>query len=324
MAFVEITTDIASQIKGKALELGFDRIGFSASPSVRSFPTAKTIVSLGIGYFPGRLPPKPGPGFGRVARFAWGRDYHGVIKERLLRLAEFLERELGFGRPLKFGADAMPLLEKPAAQAAGLGFIGKNSLLILPRFGSWAFLADFILENPLAENEIPKTSGMGCGACQHCRESCPTGALETPHQLDHARCISFLTIENKGEIPEASRKKLRDWIFGCDECQEICPFNTDENPKKNLWPEFEPHQGPGPWISLEEILRTPDSAAFKQRWKDSSLMRAKRKGLIRNACVAAGNSGDLGLVPALRALLNDSEPLIPIHARWALDQLEGE
>lgn len=290
----------------------------------RAFPDMKTVLSLGVSYFQGPVPDKPGRGYGRVARYAWGIDYHEVIPIRLQILLKDIETILG--RPVKSttAVDTKPLLERAMAQSAGLGFVGKNTMLIAPHVsgqfhvGSWVFLSEILLDVPF-EGEVGKSDAQGCGGCTKCLTSCPTDAFDGPYKLKSEKCISYLTIENKGWIPENMREAMGEWVYGCDVCQDICPFNA--RAKETIWPEFQPDKGVGAWMSLRDILNCPDQATFKKMWGHTPLSRAKRKGLVRNACVAAGNSGDETLVPVLDKLLNDEEPLIRGHAVWALEKL---
>ncbi|MCG3204533.1 MAG: Epoxyqueuosine reductase [Elusimicrobia bacterium] len=291
-----------------------------------AFPKAKSVLSLGVSYFQGPFPEKPGPGFGRVARYAWGLDYHSIITERLQLLLIDIQEILGKADGAFVAVDTKPLLERSLAQQAGLGFVGKNTLLIMPRspslqfhVGSWIFLAEILLTLDPSLIEATKTPLGGCGSCKKCLVACPTDAFEGPYRLRAEKCISYLTIENKGAIPLDLRSKMGDWIFGCDICQEVCPFNAAAF--ETRWPEFKADQGVGPWISLKEIFEMDNETKFKNRLSVTPLSRPKRRGLIRNACVVAGNSGDRSLIPALRKLAMDSEQLIAEHAAWALERL---
>ena len=294
-----------------------------------AFPGVRSVLTLGISYFQGPFPPKPGPGFGRVARYAWGRDYHPIILDRLRLLAARLRVFLGEEGVSVPAVDTKPILERALAANAGLGFVGKNAMLISgrstlaqgPRFhvGSWIFLAELFLTLEAPDELLPAAAASGCGGCTRCLTACPTDAFDGAYRLDAGRCIAYLTIENKGWIPREMRPAIGDWVFGCDVCQEVCPFNA--RAIESRWPEFSPDEGAGAWVSLETVLRTPDAPAFRARWGHTPLSRPKRKGLLRNACVAAGNSGDASLAAPLRSLLEDSEPVIRGHALWALARL---
>jgi epoxyqueuosine reductase len=206
-------------------------------------------------------------------------------------------------------------MEKAFARRAGLGFMGKNTNLINPGAGSWLFLTELVV-NAAVPDDPP--APQGCGGCTSCQTSCPTGALDTPYVLDARLCVSYHTIENRGAIPPALRPGLGAWIFGCDDCQEVCPFNA--RPLESRWPEFSPERGAGAWLSLAEVLSLREDAAFQARFAGTPLLRAKRAGLVRNACVAARNRG---AVDELRGLLEecrdaDASPVVREHAAWAL------
>ncbi|OVE77341.1 tRNA epoxyqueuosine(34) reductase QueG, partial [bacterium F11] len=290
-----------------------------------TYPGIKTVLTLGVSYYQGTLPPKPGQEYGRVARYAWGLDYHDVISERLQRFLASLHDMLGEDTGSVITIDSKPILERALAQSSGLGFIGKNTVLIIPRrthsyhVGSWVFLTEILLTIPMDEEISPFPIVNGCGQCSLCLTHCPTQAFERPYRLQSDRCISYLTIENKGFIPREMRSKLDDWIFGCDVCQDVCPYNTKAF--ETRWPEFQANRGTGPWISLREIFEVGDQATFKKKWGLTPLNRAKRKGLLRNACVVAGNSEEDNLVPYLINLLDDPEPMVRGHALWGLSKL---
>lgn len=300
---------LAETIKAAALELGFHRAGitsadpvqeagrrfiawlsdgFSAdmaylqkSPEIRSdprirFPEAQSVVCLALSYYqePPSTPAPSGPA-GKVARYAWGEDYHTVIEEKLERLIDTITG-LG-GRCWKGYVDHGPLLERAFAERAGVGFIGKNTNLITPEHGSWVFLAEVVTDLVLAADP-PMTSQ--CGACRICIQACPTGALTDAYRLDANRCLSYLTIENKQEIPEEFFPEMAGWIFGCDICQEVCPYNLD--PAATDETRFSPEKGAGPMLPIETLLTTPPSE-LKKKYASSPLLRAKPRGLIRNA-----------------------------------------
>jgi epoxyqueuosine reductase len=281
--------------------------------------SAKSVVSLGVSYYPGDHPENAGDG-GRVARYAWGRDYHEVIKERLFRLRGELEEELGARIKARGFTDAVPLLERSAAQHAGLGFFGRNSCLINQRVGSYFFIADLIVDLKLETD--PPGSGT-CGRCTRCIDRCPTGAIKAPGVVDARLCISYLTIENRGEIPRHLRPLVGDWAFGCDVCQEVCPYNK-RKAARSRWPEFSEGAGAGSYLKIEEVLALRTDEEFEHRFAGTPLTRPGRAGLLRNCCVAAGNLGLEGAVPALiECLREDPSPLVRGHAAWALGEIGG-
>ena len=281
--------------------------------------SAKSVVSLGVSYYPGDHP-ENATGGGRVARYAWGRDYHEVIKERLFRLRGELEEELGVRIKARGFTDAVPLLERSAAQHAGLGFFGRNSCLINDRVGSYFFIADLIVDLDLEPDE----PGIGtCGRCTRCMDRCPTGAIKAPGVVDARLCVSYLTIENAGEIPRHLRPLVGDWAFGCDVCQEVCPYNK-RKATRSRWPEFSEESGAGPYLELEEVLEIRTEEEFERRFAGTPLTRPGRAGMLRNCCVAAGNLGLEKAVPALiGALREDPSPLVRGHAAWALGEIGG-
>lgn len=280
--------------------------------------SAKSVVSLGVSYYPGDHPEGSG---GKVARYAWGRDYHEVIKKRLLELRHELEKELGTKIKARAFTDAVPLLERSAAQHAGLGFFGRNSCVINRDIGSYFFIADLIVDIPLE----PDDHGTGtCGKCTRCMAACPTGAIKAPGVVDARLCISYLTIENKGEIPKDLRPLVGEWAFGCDVCQEVCPYNKTKA-TKTRWPEFAPENGAGPRLELEEVLHIRSDEEFERRFAGTPLTRPGRAGILRNCCVVAGNMKSKEAVPALvECLREDSSPVVRGHAAWALGEIGVE
>ncbi len=254
---------------------------------------------------------------GRVAAYAWGKDYHLVLPPRLDRLAEKIAAMVGHPVHQRRYTDTGPILERDLAQQAGLGWIGKNTCLISPQMGSYFFLAELFLDVEIEPD--PQFSFDRCGACQLCIQACPTSCILPDRTIDATRCISYLTIENKGEIPTGLRSQLGDWIFGCDVCQEVCPWNLRFAPAYGD-PAFEPRpEIAGPNL-LEELQLTPQ--AFNRKFKDSPVQRSRRRGYLRNICVALGNRRDSTAVPALaKALDSEPEPLMRAHAAWALGQM---
>lgn len=278
-------------------------------------PECQVVIALGIRYHaPRPAPPaRPGP-HGRVAAYAWGADYHEALAPRLQALAAFIEAQVGHPVPNRWYTDTGPVLEREFAMRAGLGWIGKNTCLIHPRMGSYFLLAEILLGLAL-EPDSPFTTGH-CGSCTRCLEACPTACILPNRTLDASRCLATLTIELKGPIPAPLRPALGAWVFGCDICQEVCPWNVRFAAPEGD-PAFAPRAGvPRPELQAELAL---DPAAFNRKFKGSPVERAKRRGYLRNVAVALGNAGDPAAIPALaQALHNDPEPLVRGHAAWAL------
>lgn len=254
---------------------------------------------------------------GRVARYARYTDYHDVMGANLKKLTEFVD-EIGGGRPARslWYVDTGPVLEREFAQRAGIGFVGKHTNLISRRFGNWILLGEILSSLELTP-DTPETNR--CGSCSRCIAACPTGAITAPFQLDARRCISYLTIELKGAIPVELRPAIGDRVFGCDDCLEVCPWNRFARAsgamREQARPEFSR-------LDLEALLRLNDQE-FKQRFVGTPIMRSKRRGLLRNACVALGNIGDKQSLSALRQASRDREPLIVEHAAWAIARIQS-
>jgi epoxyqueuosine reductase len=253
---------------------------------------------------------------GVVARYARFADYHQVIAQRLEVLTSFIHQAAGPRTQSLYYVDTGPLLERDLAQRAGLGFIGKHTNLISRQLGNWFFLSEIITTLEL-EPDTPEFNR--CGSCTRCLTACPTQAITAPFQLDARLCISYLTIELKGSIPLELRPAIGNRIFGCDDCLAVCPWNRfaregsvmRHHARRDL-----------PFPNLIELLAM-DERGFKQRFAQTPVARAKRRGLLRNVCVALGNSGQLSVLPALDRAARDPEPLIAEHARWAIRQLQG-
>ncbi len=421
---------LSDKIRSQALALGFDLVGLAPArraehadallpwlangchagmgwmardPETRAEPArllagVRSIVCVALAYGADIPPPEywDDPWRGRVARFAWGPDYHDLIAPRLKELAHYIQRDLG--RPLawKVAVDSAPILERDHAARAGFGYVGKSTLLISPRFGSLLLLGELLLDVKLDDYDAPLP--LSCCAENRCAATCPTGALTAPYALDARRCISWLTIENQGAIPEELRPKLGRWIFGCDECQMSChwsvvssqwslvsgplsavsgplscktasatcqldgagggaapslqqraschssleqpnkcgrgfqPRENNHSPTAGL--EAPPTKAQAakalhaafrfqPEISmprLDELLAL-DERAFRERFAGTPLLRAKRRGLLRNAAVALGNSGLFAARPALERAATDSDEQLRAHAAWALRRL---
>lgn len=257
-------------------------------------------------------PEQPAEGQGRVSRYAWGdADYHDLIHARLNVLAEFL-LEVVPGAKVRGVVDTAPFLERDFAHMAGLGWIGKNTLLLNCQNGSWFFLAALLTDLELEYDAAQETDH--CGTCRACLDACPTSAFPDPYVLDASRCISYLTIELKEAIPHALRAGMGDWIFGCDVCQEVCPWNSKA--PLSTQSDFEPRLENNPIDSI--ALFELDDAAFRARFRKTPLWRPRRRGLLRNAAIALGNRPTPAAVPALVHGLNDDEPLIRGACAWAL------
>ncbi len=293
-------------------------------------PGVQSLVCVGLDYHTMRLPNEIAhdPSRGRISNYAWGVDYHDVMTPRLKELATWLQAATAQEVNSRVYVDTGAILERDHAESAGLGFIGKNTMLIGPRRGSWFFLGELLTTAALRFDTI-KQPMPGCGSCHRCLDACPTHAFPQPYVLDARRCISYLTIELKGWIPRELRPLLANWIYGCDVCQDVCPFNRFAQARG------EGQVASGKWrVASEKVaegwgtaapplldILVLDEEGFRQRFADSPIKRIKRRGLLRNACVAAGNWGSETAVPALTNLLTDSEPLIRGHAAWALRQI---
>ncbi len=273
---------------------------------------ARSVVMLAMNYRTAE-PAPAAVGGGRVSRYAWGGDYHDLIRDRLNRLAEFLVSH-NPGARVRGVVDTAPLLEREFAQLAGLGWVGKNTLLLNRKLGSWFFLAALLTDLDL-ECDLPHETDH-CGTCTACLDACPTQAFTAPYVLDARRCISYLTIELRGPIPEELRSGVGDWLFGCDVCQDVCPWNHRAPLAEEAT--FAPAAGMNA-IDLAALFSL-DDAAFRARFRHTPLWRAKRRGLLRNAAIVLGNRPDPRAVPALRKGLEDVEPLVREACQWALEE----
>jgi epoxyqueuosine reductase len=293
--------------------------------------SARTIVTLAVSYSTratvddsrsatvpiasvGVSPAESSSGF--IARYARFTDYHDVIGERLKELCRFIDNQTGGTTRSLWYVDTGPFLERDLAQRAGLGFVGKHTNLISRDLGNWLFLAEIITTLEI-EPDAPEKNR--CGTCTRCIAACPTGAITAPFQLDARRCISYLTIELKGSIPEHLRPAIGDRIYGCDDCLQVCPWNRFARAGRMMKPHVR--------VDLEtpdliELLAL-DDAGFKRKFTGTPMMRTKRRGLLRNICVALGNIGDESALPALHRATDDPEPLIAEHACWAIEQISA-
>jgi epoxyqueuosine reductase len=384
-------------IKEKAYNLGFDLIGLAPAeraPHAEAYrrwlgqgynaqmawlgreperradprqvlPGAQAVVVVGLSYFVLNPPLElwNDPARGRIARYAWGLDYHQVMLPRLRELGDFVEKEAGKMINRRTYVDTGPVLERDFAAQAGLGFIGKNTLLINPSIGSYLFLGEILVDVELEYDEpapdggascrldpasirppqtLPKggrtlsdapplegTEGghlrvskrLGtCGNCTRCLNICPTHAFPVPYILDSSRCISYLTIELKGSMPLELRPLMGNWIFGCDACQEICPWvRRYSRPSRESFLSYNPDRAAPKLVDLMRL----DDVAFRARFKGTPLLRPRRRGLLRNVAVALGNWGSPEALPSLKQALQDPEPLVREHVRWAIDRIEN-
>jgi len=283
------------------------------------FPDCKSILVVATNYYQGELSGTSADVIpGKVARYAWGKDYHTVMKHRLQELMGFVESVVG--KPVKYRlyVDTGPLLERELAQRAGLGWIGKNTMLINHNVGSWTLLAEAMLDLWLPPDEPYVVDR--CGSCTFCIDACPTDAIMSePRRIDSNKCISYLTIEHRGTISSDKRADLHDWVFGCDICQDVCPWNnrfaTDEHDV-----DFAPVY-PLPHLSPHKLLQM-DQAEFSGTFSGSPVKRTKRSGLLRNASVVLGNNRDNKSIHVLAdSLVEDPDPIIRAHSAWALGQI---
>jgi len=274
---------------------------------------ARSIVALALNYFQGEEPPRRSEtaATGRIARYAWGDDYHHVIGIKLDRIDKFLR---GFGGQQKWYVDTGPVLERDHAAQSGIGWHGKSTMLIDERLGTWFFLAEVLTTLELPPDE-PATDR--CGTCDRCITACPTGAITAAHRLDARRCISYLTIELKAAIPVELRPLMGDRIFGCDDCLDACPWNRFAQVSRQSV--FAARRSTTD-MSLRGYLELNDDE-FRGLFKNSPIKRIKRRGFLRNVCVALGNVGDASDLPALERAAADPEPLIAEHAAWAIKQI---
>ena len=280
----------------------------------------KSVISLAMNYY--TVDPSKdlseNPSRGQISRYAWGDDYHDVIRDRLQQLVDYVKTMAESELKNRVFVDSGPILEREYAQNAGLGWIGKNTNLINWQTGSWYFLAEILISLELEYNNQPVRGS--CGTCTKCIEACPTDAILEPNVLDSRLCISYLTIELKDSIPKELRPQIGNLIFGCDICQEVCPWNSKAVPTSE--PAFHPRNDnlTPELLSLIDITQSD----FSKKYKGSPIKRTKWKGFLRNVIVAIGNWGSPTAVPALKKALINDEPMIRGHAAWALGQIGGE
>jgi epoxyqueuosine reductase len=301
--------------RGYAGEMGYLANQVDRRADVRTaFPWARSLVVVGLQYDTAQPYSTDVPkDRGWVSRYAWGDDYHDVMTKMLDQLAERIEARLGPMRSRRY-VDTGPIVERAYAAAAGLGAWGKNTCLLHPEHGSWFFIGELVTDLELGA-DTPRADM--CGSCTACLDACPTDAFPEPFVLDATRCISYLTIELKGDIPEELREGVGHHVFGCDICQDVCPWN---HKRRHTGSEaFEPREG----LVAPDLgsLADLDAAAFRERFRKNPIKRAKRRGLLRNVCVAIGNSADTAYRPTLERLADDEDAVVRAHAEWALGKL---
>ena len=354
-----LASTLTETLKARATELGFDAVGITAvAPSAHevfyrdwikagrhgemqylaredavhrranpasAWPQLRSAIVVALNYYSEDAGVGAGAGNGVIARYARGRDYHKVIKAKLLQLLGWLEQEVGTELPAaRAYVDTGPVLERELAQRAGLGWFGRNTMLIDPRRGSYFFLGALLVEVDL-EYDSPFTEDR-CGSCQACVSACPTGALlgrddSGAPRIDATRCISYLTIEHRGSIPVELRPLIGNRIFGCDICQEVCPWNSPKFVQLSGERDFSPRSHVTGRRLIDLMSMT------ESEWDDfsrgSAIRRAKRSGFLRNVATALGNTGDPSALPVLTNALADAEPLVREHAAWAIDRIKA-
>jgi len=337
-------SQLTSCIRDEGLKLGFSAVGFARAEPLAGdlfrewigrgyqgemaymardperrldpgqvLPGARSVISTTLLYRHPDPPQKPKAAVqGQISRYAQGTDYHLVLGKKLEALVASIHRLSPQSRA-RIYVDTGPVLEKSWAVKAGIGWQGKNTNILNRRLGSWFFLGEILTDLELEYDEPVRDH---CGSCTKCIEACPTGALE-PYVLDSRRCISYLTIELRGNFPEEHREGTGSWIFGCDICQDVCPWNR-KSPVSTTT-EFEPNPGPSETDLLVLAAMTPEE--FAERYHQTAIKRRKWRGLIRNVAVALGNTRDPRVLPALERILNDDDPMLRRHAAWAVAQI---
>ncbi|MBI2162163.1 MAG: tRNA epoxyqueuosine(34) reductase QueG [Candidatus Rokubacteria bacterium] len=331
---------LSEAVKGRALELGFDRVAIGpAGPAehgaaferwldagyagtmdylprgradrldpARLLPGCRSVVAVALSYAHEGGDASWAP----VARYARGRDYHDVMRPRLVELGAVIRDAAGAEVRCRAAVDTSAVLERDLAARAGLGWIGKNTNLLTPSLGSWFFIGIVLTT---AELEADQRQPDRCGTCTACLEACPTSAFAAPYVLDARRCISYLTIEHRGDIAAELRAGVGEWVFGCDVCQDVCPWNRKAEPAR------EPALAPAAPFGPLEALLDLDRDGFRARFRGSAISRARRGGLLRNAATVLGNRGDRRAVPALLRALDDEDATVGRAAAWALERV---
>ena len=288
------------------------RVRRGANPETL-LPGARSIICLGLSYLDETAAESGPSGSGKVAQYALVKDYHRAMKRRMKTLVLKVQKQLNMPLEAKWYVDDGPMLDRAAAARSGLGWFGKNTNILTSTHGSWILLGQ-IITNLELEPDTPLNKN--CGSCIRCIDDCPTGAIIAPFVVDNARCISYQTIENHGIIPLEIRPLIGDWIFGCDICQDVCPVNRRAHKPVQPIQKTEPIQATGT-LDLVDLLALTEEQ-FNDQFRGTSMMRAKRVGLQKNACIALGNGKHKAAVPALISTLTNPEPLLRGHAAWAL------
>lgn len=279
----------------------------------------RSIVSVAVPFWSGRPVPPDDELRGRIARYAWGRDYHKTLKNRMKNLLAAIEEHTGLEVEARQLVDTARVFDRAVAARAGVGWYGKNSMIIVPGHGSWVMLGELYLDLDI-EPDAPLNHN--CGRCTICINRCPTGAIVEPYRIDAPRCISFLTIEERGPLPRELRPLMGTWVFGCDVCQDVCPYTGAAAEFDD--PDFQPASVENAFPSLDFLARMSEDE-FRDTYSGTAVTRAKRAGMARNAAVALANSRDERAEPILRWMLtNHDQPLARGHAAWALRHLTGE
>jgi epoxyqueuosine reductase len=275
---------------------------------------ARSIISVAINYNPGNIAIPSDRKSARISRYALGEDYHTVVSKKLSELLGFIRREASDAVKGKVFCDTGPLMEKVIAERAGLGWIGKHSILITREFGSWIFLGEILIDMALP---IDEPASDLCSSCTLCMDSCPTFAIVSPGVIDVSRCISYQTVESRRAIPEELRSALENWIYGCDMCQEVCPYNStvSATEEQAFLPKPELISAPLDMLFAVTVER------FNESFSDSAIARAKQEGLLRNIIVAMGNSGHRAFIPLLGKVRSSGNPVLEEHAAWAIGKI---
>jgi epoxyqueuosine reductase len=341
--------DLAVSLKQEAQRLGFDLVGIAKASEAETFtyfrewlekgyagemaylnrhasarmhpssifPNVRSVVMTGMNYHVEPDAPDRNSLTGKVARYALGADYHEVLRDRLKHLLGWVQEQApgAWGRAV---VDTAPLLERDFARRAGLGWFGKNTMLLNKKLGSYLFLGALLLDIALP-SDVPHEAAH-CGTCTACLDACPTEAFPAPGVLDARRCLSYLTVELRGPVPEELRPHFKEWTFGCDICQEVCPWNRKAPIAKEAV--FVPREDLLP-LDLIEILSLTETE-FKERFRGTALMRTKRSGLLRTAALILGNRGDATALPALERAREDPDPAIRDACTWAVNRLQKQ